>query len=119
MHQLLDATTVGRPLRVRMPAGPPVGAGPAQATCVDLRPELAQDGGEQGECRSENGDDGEHDAQGHGAEGGARHQQDGGERHQHGHSGERDRFSGSAHGFGDGFDRGAPVARLGSSMVER
>ena len=83
-------------------------AAEADPSGVDPGAEPSEHGGQQGQGGGQDGDDRQHDAEGHRPEGRARHEQDGGQRGEHGEGGEGDGLAGGVHRLGH---RGADPAR--------
>ena len=91
------------------------GVHPFEGQSVDARPELGEHGGEQGHRREQDEDDGDHDPEGHRAEGGARDEHHGGEGDQDRGAGEQHRLAGGVHRLGDGVARAQLRAEEGAA----
>ena len=92
--------------------------GDADATGVDSRPEPSEHGWQQRQRGGQDGDDRQHDAEGHGTKCGARHEQDGGQGSEHGEGAEGDGLAGGVHRLGHRGDDAGAVAWLDSSPLQ-
>jgi len=111
VQALLEPVAVGMALSPSAPRE-------VESAGVDAGAQPAQHGGQQGQGGGQDGHDRQHDAQGHGPERRAGHQQDGGQRGQHGEGGEGHRLAGGGHGLRHRRHHHIPVSWCGAAAVQ-